>query len=847
MAESKSSGIVNMQANLIVYPGREERFLMRQRGAGTRDIVLAFDLDLPGVSKPSKTPLKPQKSARERRSSPSKTIPPRSTRKTPIPAKTVLPSLSKRTPATARRRKPPTATGGAGSIGREPMHDPKVSETPQSNSGGISTRKRKATEDLLRTQATASSKRPRKRKSIGQQSSRRKLKASSASTGTIALHETTSRLRRARGGTKNPNEASAELSNPDAKEHGGLVNLPGGVEEQVQARALKKPRSRKQSSIKQTQRPDSSRTTAQGSGDDAVELAQSAQIPAGVETIIEHEAADTEMKANPRKRKRKAIVQNAKKRKKVSPVKILSLILEQVVEKPKIPLQESAPIQKPTNKASLEKPAKRGRKPKVTTKDHPEVIIEAPEAVVKVPKTEESHLELQPQCNQDLPAPKRKRKKRKSIGQVQRPRNRDTTTTSNILLDTESKHSDVEIPATSNEVMSVPAIKRKGHSETLPESLTNISNDQLASKDYHDLPMQAPKRRGRPKKMTSSAPAAKLDETSDHPIEVVDVNDIPLNSVAMKPFEPVASVEPAPSFKEPDIQELPQIVKPQPQKDTKKRGRPKKQVSTTFLPEPLAQGTIPPKVKSKMRRTAARPRSTSTKPRQMTIKSSPETLEQPIQVAAHDQDQEDYDDPLSNIEAVLSKDDETTRSINQPEPRGKTSHGDFDSTINGPMTGRSTGPNPQPPATRRHPFQKSNKKPALEPPENNTVTDLASHLRASRAEEQSLRKDLIDLQAQQAREMEEQKERDLAARLESLSASVKKRKLAASLMPAGTGGREKERRVGSGWEKFVFRTVKRKKLEREEEEEAIDPELQDLLSNVKGVANKGGGSVMKLF
>ncbi|KAL8836748.1 MAG: hypothetical protein Q9170_002813 [Blastenia crenularia] len=118
-------------------------------------------------------------------------------------------------------------------------------------------------------------------------------------------------------------------------------------------------------------------------------------------------------------------------------------------------------------------------------------------------------------------------------------------------------------------------------------------------------------------------------------------------------------------------------------------------------------------------------------------------------------------------------------------------------------------------------------------------------------EEAAHRQDLLDLQAQQAAELAEQKERDLSARLESLSASIKKRKMVAGAPVKGAlraqkgGEKGRERQVSRGLEGFVFRAVKRRKVDREEEED-IDPELQELLSRVKGVGPKGG-SVVKIF
>ncbi|MCJ1358499.1 MAG: hypothetical protein MMC33_008499 [Icmadophila ericetorum] len=90
-------------------PSREERFLMRQRGAGTRQLKdFGFNIDL---SEALNAPLKPIKSGRSRRTPQPELQPQRSSRRTPIPVPKTPTQPSSKTSATrgsARPAKPPS-------------------------------------------------------------------------------------------------------------------------------------------------------------------------------------------------------------------------------------------------------------------------------------------------------------------------------------------------------------------------------------------------------------------------------------------------------------------------------------------------------------------------------------------------------------------------------------------------------------------------------------------------------------------------------------------------------------------------------------------------------------------
>ncbi|KAL8739742.1 MAG: hypothetical protein Q9184_008569, partial [Pyrenodesmia sp. 2 TL-2023] len=166
----------NIEQNTI-GEDREERFLERQRGAGARNINLAFDLELPGITRVSKTPLKPQKSGRSKKTPQAEALPPRSTRKTPKPTRVVPALPAGRTPATARRRTTKAKATARTASEIETVAPGQASEAVERTTGGASTKKRKALDEIPEIEAASSPKKRKKRKSIGQQTLKRKPRA----------------------------------------------------------------------------------------------------------------------------------------------------------------------------------------------------------------------------------------------------------------------------------------------------------------------------------------------------------------------------------------------------------------------------------------------------------------------------------------------------------------------------------------------------------------------------------------------------------------------------------------------------------------------------------------------
>ncbi|KAL8721870.1 MAG: hypothetical protein Q9225_001548, partial [Loekoesia sp. 1 TL-2023] len=818
---------------------REERFLMRQRGAGTRDIVLAFDLELPGLPPPSKTPLKPQKSSRLRTSSPAKLLSLRSTRKTPRSAKSIT-SLAKHVPATSQRRKTRGAVEEGDGSNKEVSYDKEGFGGPQHNGGGIPMKKRKAMEDISEIQTTARPRKKRKRKSIGQQSSRRKTRVSSAPMGTAGLPNLASTSRKSRQvGT----EHLEVIVEPEAvaNKNSGSRGLHDDDDEEKKAQMPGRLAEKKQKSIKQVQRTKQKPIAIQQEiPTEPAEMAEKLEEPAKAESLIEHVAADNKIEAKPRKRKRKAIAQSPPKRRKLPPPKPVPDVLKEKKEKSENATKETTLGSPSGATTTKEKPAGRGRKPRPVPKEQPQLLEVISASVPEAPKFEETyvgvpHTEVYPQFSENIPVPKRKRKKRKSIGQIQRPRKKKVIEPATECLSvTKFRQPEVEVIDQSEIPAPVPGVKGRCRTKKLPVSPTESPKGNAP-------PLQVPKKRGRPMRVAPSARAAVSVEAIGQPIEHDDPNKSSQKSLINDAITVISSIEPMASVRGQDSEVAPQQAGTEPSPIVKKRGRPKKQAPATLLTEVKSRNfeTHQPKSKAR-RRSTARTRAPSTKPSGGPTKPKPEIPSRPIRAATLQGDEDDYDDPLSDIDPSRSKAQTIPNSTHAPGPQNRNLRNKSKTAA----TVIVATEEPYPLNPKRHTVQTSTEENPLQ--SHNTVTaSLASHLRASRQEEKALHQDLLDLQAQQAHDIAEQKERDLAARLESLSASVKKRKLEARMKVVGDGDRVEERKVSRGLENFVFRTVKRKKVGGEGED--IDPELQELLSRVKGVARRGGRSVVKIF
>ncbi|KAL8918114.1 MAG: hypothetical protein Q9208_007556 [Pyrenodesmia sp. 3 TL-2023] len=354
---------------------REERFLERQRGAGARDINLAFDLELPGITRVSKTPLKPQKSGRSKKTPQPETLPPRSTRKTPNSTRNVPALQAGRTPATARRRttKAKTTAGTGSEV--EAVAPGQASEAVERSTGGASTKKRKALDEIPETEAASSPKKRRKRKSIGQQTLKKKPRAPLKPNTTTEPSNTPLPVEETEDvDTKNAETAAEE---PDAT--GEDLAKPGrltGVAKRAARRTqtTQKPPGQKLKPSLRTQRSKTKPpATRQETFEADEEIARSVHEPAKIESPTELTApAETDSKPKPRKRKRKAIVQSPRKRKK--PTRREPALGYGEIEEEAMAESQEGPAIIPTAAVALSvaKTNKRGRKPKSIPCGHAE-------------------------------------------------------------------------------------------------------------------------------------------------------------------------------------------------------------------------------------------------------------------------------------------------------------------------------------------------------------------------------------------------------------------------------------------------------------------------------------------
>ncbi|KAF6226964.1 hypothetical protein HO133_008405 [Letharia lupina] len=120
---------------------RGERQLMRQRGAGTRQVKnIGFDLVLPGQENATTEPLQPIKSGRSRKTPQPELPPQRSSRRTPKPETTQLQQSSRKTPATGFTKKRGRPAKRAVS---DIIEDSSTSRVTQADKEGVTTKKRK--------------------------------------------------------------------------------------------------------------------------------------------------------------------------------------------------------------------------------------------------------------------------------------------------------------------------------------------------------------------------------------------------------------------------------------------------------------------------------------------------------------------------------------------------------------------------------------------------------------------------------------------------------------------------------------------------------------------------------
>lgn len=835
---------------------------MRQRGAGTRDIVLAFDLDLPGLPPVSKTPLKPQKSNRSRKDPVPELQPLRSTRKTPKSITTKAVSQPKPTPTTARRKRPKAT------VEEVPADDVAIPGKLQQDDEGLISRKRKrkATEDVVELQSTAPLKKQRKGRSMEQETLKMKSRPYSAPSDTTKMRKATTRSRQVR---RMEDDATEEPAGPqvDAIENPLISNVVQEVsnEEKEKASVPEKPRKRKRKSIGQSQRRKAKPiATLPVIPLDKADLVEERQAPTKVEEPVERVAVETRTKMKPR-RKRKAIAQSPKKRNKISLPKKSQPGLGNVPERQtSLPNGPGADLSLATAIIE-EKPIKRRGRSKPIVQASPNTPEVAVETTFKAPEpngvqAESSLAEAQDQKGSDL-APKRRGRKRKSIGQVQTPRKKRNINPSMEFLALDNTEPKVDLIIEAPEATVAPEPKRKSRTRKPPVPTTAITDDRQEAEHENIPSLQVPKKRGRPKKATASADVALpvAVEASEHvSIQQADVEEPPPKVRRRKCPVPTTTIEHVLFAQDPGNLVSGPNPQPQPVPNVKKRGRPKKQDCIASITE-LHERTSKSLSQVKSGRSTARPKSSSlAEIHEPPTSAIPQKPTKAICTMTRIGNDEDDEDPLSDLAPLHPRTKPTKKHTSVPKPQ--RNHLRTESKVGSTASINADKTRPPDFQPQIIPISKQSSLAEQNPPEDskNNLTPhpdaLDTHIHASRQEEKALRADLQELHAQQARELAEQKQRDLAARLESLSASVKKRKMEArsnsnlnmkAIRPIenglGDGQRGRERTVSKGLENFVFRTVGKSKrtVGGGDGVDDIDPELQALLSRVKGV-NAGG-------
>ncbi|KAL8827767.1 MAG: hypothetical protein Q9170_006879, partial [Blastenia crenularia] len=593
---------------------------MRQRGAGTRDISLAFDLELPGIAKISKTPLRAQKFSRTRKTPQREPLPLQSTRKSP---KTTT-SASTLLPAEAAK----DHVQDSGGIQRVAEHS----------------KKRKAVTESSENATITFPKKRRRRKSDKQLFSKRKSQPSTAPQNIIELSESSSKLRKARIIESDMKGTTEDVSKDIAME----LPVPGdlcGVTAKKEAQTTPKPRKKKAASVvKQPLRRKKPPAAVEGLPQKEAELPE--EVPNPNEDPSEKGAAETQSNAKPGKRKRITIALSSKKRKKPSPSQ-KALVSKEPEGRPESPIQELG--LDPTTVTTIvePKPVRRGRKPRVAPKDHSiqsEAVIESRPEVLKPSETpvDQPLAEDQPRPTEDPQAPKQKsRKKRKSIVQGPKPRKRKVAESAE-NVDSGAVIIQPEV-ATINQEEKPPALlemKRRGRWKKLPVSLTEPPKEEVISEQgqapvLQVPPLQVPKKRGRPKKAAPSASVTIHDEATDRPIERNETDKPRRGRTAKRPTVSASFTAPVPLPQETEDQLALQEPEPSAPANVKKRGRPKKQGPVAPKDEMNLVISETKPFESKSKRSFARTKPSTTKSTEASGEINPEKPVQPKTRAEH--------------------------------------------------------------------------------------------------------------------------------------------------------------------------------------------------------------------
>ena len=900
--------------------GREERFQMRQRGAGSRDIQLSFDLELPGLPKRSRSPLVPRKSTGLKIAPQADVVPPLESRPTPRPRKSKPALSSKRTPATAGRGKINTAEEDLKSSRKKPLKSSSMSVTNLQGIGDNVTRKRKIAPGILdgtdEVTSVASPKKRRKRRSIGQQSVGRKAKGSLKARAP----------RKGPGPAANTAESTIVQAAGEPNTLGVLGEYSNEVVQNLESKEayeshpvpdpLRVPKRRKRRSVGQIRIPKKKLKSSTEQQEELKEVERTTNaeeygfVPA-TRSSGEFVTEDTPVR-EPQRHRRGSTAQAVSK-----PKRPLDETLEDAEDalrpargrKPREPAAKTA-----KRAAPAVNPTKKGRKKRLDPVE--EAPGHQPDKDIQESEQNEAQSPVKPPFENDeiVAKPQRKAIKGRGTSREQPSGKKSFVATQNLPhaptdenARLENGEASLEEPIMVN--AKVPR-RRNGRAANVHDETTGNGSD--VANDYPE-PNSAPKKCGRPKKHldllmeasgTTPHPAEEISKPAagpkkrGRPRKAAPLNNqtafsggnlLPTVDNVMRDEAPVRqkrahNAKPAPvpssvpareeadqkesdqSDREEVHQEKPSIqadstVMPPPQ--PKKRGRPKKQTSGTVTTKTITKGKRPRKPK----KSPEAPPENHMAP-QSDPPVNPKSAEPQAPLASdalNEAEGNASDDPISEL-TLLRESSPKKRSFTKnlkknilprapklPKTR-KASAPDSDTATSKP---KNSNPIPKPAVPKNAPVKETTPPAAptqpIDPPPNDPeaiINDSASH-----------ETDLASLRASQAADLAELKERETTARLAALSESVRKRKLEARartdrMLSSDSHSNlaerknddvmERRREASKGLEGFVFQRVERKGRNKAVVgggEEEIDPELQRMLSQVRGVQ----GGVVKIF
>ncbi|KAL8965100.1 MAG: hypothetical protein Q9197_006674 [Variospora fuerteventurae] len=551
---------------------REERFLERQRGAGARDINLAFDLELPGIPRVLKTPLKPQKSGRSRKTPQPEVESSRSIRKTPKSTKPLPTLSSRRTPATTRQRATKAKVTVEARSDIDDATKTQVIQSAQDVGGALPTQKRKALDDIPETESVTPPKKKRKRKSIGQQSLKKKPRAPLRSKDTMTLPNPI--LPAQEPELKNSKVTQEQLEEVP-KEVSALAADKQNPAEVGKEQTTSGPQRRTQKpvapALKLKKKPVATQLDVRKN-----EIGQQGamQEPPKVESQSESMPLEKDAKLKSRKRMRKAIVQSPSKRRKPT-LKQFPLVMNSAANDPVVtsPEERLEPVPPP---ADIEpKSSKRGRKPRLVANSAtklPEILVDpVPEFLgLKATAADCSGSETKRnQITDNATTPKRKGRKTKSIGFTQKPKKMDDSKrAAKVHQEAENTQLGTEAAYFPSKATTPPIADDRGGENKVAASPGVIEAVGVISMPDKLQSAEVPKKRGRPKKPAAPTGGTEKSTIESLPDEPRQINGTQKRGEIRKPAAHLGESDCLIPVALPD--EL------QPEDVPKKRGRPKK-------------------------------------------------------------------------------------------------------------------------------------------------------------------------------------------------------------------------------------------------------------------------------